>query len=239
VGSPDNRPIIVRESVIINQNKKPWYLGPYFILSTVLVVVTLGFPLIGDQLSAYQLKLTLSLLLFGALYAVVGDRRLFRILGALLLPLFVGNWVFDPANHTLWARATASVTMLFLLATTIAIFANVIAAKRVTTDIIFGAVAVYMLIGVIVAIFFQLLQDADPGTVVTNIDAASNETFARFLYFSFITLTSVGYGDFSPISPAARALAMASGIFGQLYIAILIGKLVGIYTAQELRDTDQ
>jgi hypothetical protein len=46
------------------------------------VVVTLGFPLAEGQLSAYQLKLTLSLLLFGALYAVVGERRLFRVLGA-------------------------------------------------------------------------------------------------------------------------------------------------------------
>lgn len=199
----------------------------------------MGFPLVGNRLSAYHLKLSLTLLLFAALYAVVGDRRLFRILGALLLPLFIGNWVTDPAEHTFWAQATSSLTMLFLLTTTIAILANVIAATRVTIDVIFGAVAVYMLIGVIVAIFFQVLHDANPGNVISNLDAGARDVFGTILYFSFITLSSVGYGDFAPISPAARALAMATGIFGQLYIAILIGKLVGIYTAQELRNPEQ
>jgi hypothetical protein len=229
----------IEEFAVINEDQRPWYLGPYFILSTVLVVVTLGFPLAEGQLSAYQLKLTLSLLLFGALYAVVGERRLFRVLGALLLPLFAGTWIFDPSDNSLWAHATASITMLFLLTTTISILASIIAAKRVTTDIIFGAVAVYMLVGVIVATLFQLIHDVTAVGVITNIAAAGQDAFSEYLYFSFITLTSVGYGDFAPITPAARALAMATGIFGQLYLAILIAKLVGIYTAQELRDSDR
>lgn len=234
----DNSSNIV-EFAVINEQLKPWYLGPYFILSAVLMVVTLGFPLAEGFLSAYQLKLTLSLLLFGALYAVVGERRLFRVLGALLLPLIIGNWAFDPADHSLWAQLTSSMIMLFLLTTTISILASIIAAKRVTTDIIFGAVAVYMLVGVIVAVLFQLLHDIGAGGVITHIDKVGQDAFAEYVYFSFITLTSVGYGDFAPLTPAARTLALATGIFGQLYLAILIAKLVGIYTAQELRDSDQ
>ena len=205
----------------------------------MLVVVTLGFPLAEGVLSAYQLKLTLSLLLFGALYAVVSERRLFRVLGAVLLPLIIGNWAFDPAVHSLWAQLTSSMIMLFLLTTTISILASIIAAQRVTTDVIFGAVAVYMLVGVIVAVLFQLLHDIGSGGVITNIDKVGQAAFAEYVYFSFITLTSVGYGDFAPVTPAARTLALATGIFGQLYIAILIAKLVGIYTAQELREPDQ
>ena len=52
------------------------------------------------------------------------------------------------------------------------------------------------------------------------------------LYFSMITLTSVGYGDMVPVGAAAKSLAMFTGVFGQLYVAILVAKLVGIYTAQ-------
>jgi hypothetical protein len=229
---------IYKELGDIDATQKPWYLGPYFILSAVLIVVTIAFPLIGTMLDVYLLKVTLSLLLFGALYAVVADRRIFRILGVLLVPLIVGNWLFDPTEHTAWGQATATVTMLFLLTTTVAIFARVIMARRVTADIIFGAVAIYMLIGVIVANLFLLLHNIDPGTVVTNLDAMGHDSFPQFLYFSFITLTSVGYGDFAPVSPASRTLATATGIFGQLYLAILIAKLVGIYTAQSLRDSE-
>jgi len=222
----------------IGTAQKPWYVGPYFILSAILMVVTIAFPLIGTVLDAYLIKVTLSLLLFGALYAVVGDRRIFRILGVLLVPLLVGNWLFDPAEHTIWAKATATITMLFLLTTTIAILASIIMARRVTADVIFGAVAVYMLVGVIVAILFQLLHDIEPGSVISNLNTVGHDTFPQFLYFSFITLTSVGYGDFAPVSPAARTLATTTGIFGQLYIAILIAKFVGIYTAQSLRETE-
>jgi hypothetical protein len=229
----------IEEFTVIDELQKPWYLGPYFILSAVLMVVTLGFPMAEGFLSAYQLKLTLSLLLFGALYAVVGERRLFRVLGSVLLPLIIGNWAFDPADHSLWAQLTSSFIMIFLLTTTISILASIIAANRVTADIIFGAVAVYMLVGVIVAVLFQLLHDIGSGGVITNIDKLGQDAFAEYVYFSFITLTSVGYGDFAPVTPAARTLALATGIFGQLYIAILIAKLVGIYTAQELRDSDQ
>jgi len=227
-----------KELPTITTDQKPWYLGPYFILSAVLMVVTLAFPLVGGILSAYALKITLSLLLFGALYAVVAEGRIFRILGALLLPLLAGNWLFDPADHTLWAQATSAVTILFFATTTIAIFASIIKATKVTADIIFGAVAVYMLVGVIVAILFLLLQNISPGGAVTNVDAVGQDPFSELLYFSFMTLTSVGYGDFAPVSPAARMLATATGVFGQLYLAILIAKLVGIYTAQTLRETE-
>jgi len=228
-----------KELTDIDTTPRPWYRGPYFILSAILMVVTIAFPLISSTLDAYLLKVTLTLLLFGALYAVVADRKIFRILGVLLLPLIVGNWLYDPAEQGLWAQTTATLTLLFLLTTTIVIFATIITATRVSTDIIFGAVAVYMLVGVIVAVLFQLLHNADPGSVVTHMDSISHDLFPQFLYFSFVTLTSVGYGDFAPASPEARTLATATGIFGQLYLAILIAKLVGVYTAQSITETRQ
>lgn len=228
-----------RELSNIDTDQRPWFLGPYFILSAVLFVVTIAFPLIGDILGAYVLKITLSLLLFGALYAVVGRGSIFRVLGLLLLPLLAGNWLFDPAEHTLWARATAAITILFLATTTIAIFVTIISARRVTTDIIFGSVAIYLLTAVIVATLFQVMNNFDPGSVATGIDVARDEIYPQFLYFSFITLTSVGYGDFSPVSPAARTIATVTGVFGQLYLAILIAKLVGVYTAQTLAESKE
>ncbi len=118
------------------------------------------------------------------------------------------------------------------------ILKHVITARRVSEDIIFGSVAVYLLLGVLWALAFELLNGVMPGMVIRTvgeiITADQRATlFSEFTYFSFITLTSVGYGDLAPISTQARALAMVEGIFGQLYTAILVGKLVGMYVAQE------
>ena len=228
-----------KELTSIATDQRPWYLGPYFILSAVLMLVTMALPLIANILGAYVARVTLSLLLFATLYAVVGDRRIFRVLGVLLLPLIAGNWLFDPADIALWARATAVVTMLFMGTTTVAIFASIISAKKVTTDVIFGAVAVYLLVAVIVANLLHVLNYIEPGSVLTSVTDAGPELFPEFLYFSLVTLTSVGYGDIAPVGPAARVVATVTGVFGQLYLAILIAKLVGIYTAQSISETGQ
>ena len=113
-----------------------------------------------------------------------------------------------------------------------------IRSKRVSADTIFGAVAVYLLFGVIVAMLFYFLNNIAPGSVIASVGEATNlveryDQFSDILYFSFVTLTSVGYGDLTPIGPAARGLAMFEGVVGQLYLAVLIARLVGIHVAQE------
>ena len=66
-----------------------------------------------------------------------------------------------------------------------------------------------------------------------------SDNYAVFLYLSFITLTAVGYGEHTPYGAAARSVAVFTGLFGQLYVAILIAKLVGLYTAQSMEDSNR
>jgi hypothetical protein len=100
----------------------------------------------------------------------------------------------------------------------------------ITADRIRGAIAVYLLIGVLWCLAYQLLDHVAPGsfhfpeTVVLIRGRISH----RLAYFSFVTLTTVGYGDITPIHPVARALATAEAFVGQLYPAILIGRLVSL-----------
>jgi len=127
---------------------------------------------------------------------------------------------------------------VILVAATAAILRNIITTRRANQDIIFGSVAVYLLFGMFWALAFELLNEIMPGTVIPSVGEIMTaqeraELFPEFTYFSFITLTSVGYGDLAPISAQARALAMVEGMFGQLYTAILIAKLVGVQVTQE------
>jgi hypothetical protein len=218
----------------------PWYLAPYFVLTTTLLMVTLLYPLAQAGDSTFLRNTVVNLMLLASLYAMIDRKRVFRTLGILLIPMLATNWVSEQGSAL--AQYSAVATMLFLLVTTLAVLMHVIQAQRVNADMIYGSVAVYLLVGIIVALCFLFLHNMDPGSVVQSLDQADplgggSDNYAVLLYFSFIALTSVGFGDLAPVSAGARSLAMFAGLFGQLYMAILIAKLVGVYTAQEMEKT--
>ena len=101
---------------------------------------------------------------------------------------------------------------------------------RVTVYRVFGGIAGYLLIGYTWTFAYQLLLLQTPGAI--HFEPAVSETFSQqpshLIYFSFVTLTTVGYGDVHPVDPAARSLAITEALVGQLYLAILIASLVGM-----------
>jgi hypothetical protein len=125
--------------------------------------------------------------------------------------------------------------VLFLALVVVAILAHVFKSMRITRETIAGAVCAYLLIGAMWAHVFSVIENVSPNSFADN----SIEAYAasgpepmrnradRFTYFSFVTLTTLGYGDITPMTRAAKNLAALEAIFGQLYLAILIARLVG------------
>ena len=223
----------------LQQNTAPWYLGPYFILTLALLLSAIIYPIGVEIFGSGLLRFTNTALLLASVYAIVKNRLLFRVLLVLVVPILFSEWFVDPyATYEVLDWITTLATNALLFAVLVAVFADVIRSQRVTGDTIFGAVAVYLLFGVIMAMMFHFLNNVSPGSVIASVGEATSileryDQFGELLYFSFVTLTSVGYGDLTPISPPARSLAMLEGIVGQLYLAILIARLVGIHIAQE------
>lgn len=222
-----------------HQNKQagPWYRGPYFILTLTVFTVVLVYPLLSAQESPYLHDAMISALLFSSLYATVDMKWVFRSLAVLLLPILIGTWGFVEVPGQLANKMAAIGTLLFLLVTNIAVLTHVIVARRITADMIFGSVAVYLLVGINIALLLMFIHYLAPGSVLDTLNPSDPWTrevsnFSTLLYFSMITLTSVGYGDAVPSGQLARSIAVFTGIFGQLYVAILVAKLVGLYTAQ-------
>ncbi len=91
-----------------------------------------------------------------------------------------------------------------------------------------GALSVYLLLGVIWALLFALLRLFD-GSALANVTGAPGQPGAtgELLYFSYVTLTTLGYGDVAPSSPLARSLAILEAVNGQLFLAVLIASLIG------------
>jgi len=216
----------------------PWYLGRYFIICCVMIAVTLLYPMAQSYVGIILLRLMFTAILLSALYTAIRKPRLYRGLLLLLIPTLLANWIVNPGDHPGLIILSSSATLFILIAAIGVILHHIIAARRVSEDIIFGSVAAYLLFGLLWAMAYELLNVIMPGMVISSageiLTAQERATqFSDFMYFSFITLTSVGYGDLTPIGTPARALAMVEGIFGQLYTAILIAWLVGVRVAQE------
>lgn len=166
-----------------------------------------------------------ALLLLSGVHAL-GQRPLARMLlmpvAVLTIALQAASWVW-PLGQA-WGLGTGLLSLLLLLAV---VLVQTLRSGPVTAHRIQGAVGAYVLLGLIwahaYALATVLLPGAFAGAAISVADGPRG-----WLYFSFVTLTTVGYGDVVPVHPAARSLAMLEAVAGPLYLAILIARLVSL-----------
>ena len=113
------------------------------------------------------------------------------------------------------------------------ILAYVFRAHHVDAGVILGSLCVYMMAAVIWAEFYGLLEHLRPGSISFPPVDTLIGTRGVLQYFSFVTITTVGYGEIHPVAPLARAAAATEALVGQLYLVVLVARLVGLHTAQE------
>jgi len=150
--------------------------------------------------------------------------------------LFVIAAVAVPADAALASRAAhligglASVAALTII--TIVIAWEAIHEHWVTRDTLFGALAVYLMIGVTSTVLFELIEVSAPGSFTNLQGLSQSQLFAELNYFSLVTLTTLGYGDIAPVAPVARTLATTEAIVGQFFVAAVVGLLISRGGAQ-------
>jgi hypothetical protein len=116
--------------------------------------------------------------------------------------------------------------------------------ERVTLDTVFGGICVYLMIGLIWVLAYSIVEYLQPGSFrvdggpLTRPLDPGEFRHAELMYFSFVTLTTVGYGDILAKSTPARALAAAEAVVGSLYLAVFIARLVGLHMFHQRRDLD-
>lgn len=120
-------------------------------------------------------------------------------------------------------------SLLTLLVLTVVVLIQVFRPGRITPPRIMGAVAAYLLLGIMWGYCYHLVLRLDPGAfLMSPMPRTEAEWKASLLYFSFVTLTTVGYGDILPVHTLARSLANLEALIGQLFPAILIARLVSL-----------
>lgn len=202
-----------------------------------LVVLLVSYPFFKDNPTGAALGGMTSLLVLGAgVYALRTCRKTRIVVGVLALCALAASLfsLLGQIRGSLYAEISFSA---YYAVTTVAVFAEVIRLRRFDMDAILGAVSVYLLIGVAFGSFFDLVETIQPGSFCLHAAAAGEASmgFRPLLFFSFMTLTSVGYGDITPVTELAQSLSILEGVVGVLYIAVLVGGIINAYRPQESR----
>ena len=185
------------------------------------------------------ISLLFTLVLLAAVFAVANRKHSLAIALVLAVPAIAGRWI----NHfrpDLIHPSVFLVCSLVLLAFVIAhLLRFVLRAPVVTVEVLCGSIAAYLMLGLMWTVAYWLVDQLTPGGAFsfnTNRGGQSINGFTGF-YFSFITLSTVGYGDITPISRFARWLAALEAMTGLLYVAVLIARLVSLYSNPKSDDS--
>ena len=204
----------------------------FVLLLLVLIVLLIAYPYFPDnQLGAFLGALMSLILLVSGVYAVRMNKRT-HIVASILAFLAGSASVMALARGTRGHPLVESAFFLFQAFTTVVIFLEVIKAKQVTKETIYGIVCVYLLIGVTFGTLYDLNETLQPGSFQINVSVEGKDSirWRDMIFFSFMTLTTIGYGDITPVTTQAQSLALIEGVIGVLYVAVLVARMVGIYS---------
>ena len=176
-------------------------------------------------------SLLLSLVLLSAVLAVSDRKGVLLTALVLAIPAIAGRWI----NH-FWpdvVRPAVFLTAALLLTAFVVVnlLRFVLRAPSVNVEVLCASISAYLMLGLMWTMAYWLVDQLTPGAFSFNTNAGkqSMNGFNAF-YFSFITLSTVGYGDITPVSRIARWLAAMEAMTGLLYVAVLIARLVALYS---------
>jgi voltage-gated potassium channel len=216
--------------------------GRFTVLLMTILTFLVAQPIFSGHTFAENLvSLWISIVLLAALYAFRSARIYFVIALVLLVPSLGGRIALLFTSNPAIENVSAISSCLFLAVTVIALISRLFIVKSVTLDTISAGICAYLLTAVAFAYSFAVVELRHPGSFSTELfertaghGAPLLASFHNFLYYSFVCLTTTGFGDIAPVSGGARSLSVMESVFGQLYVAILIARLVSLQVAQSM-----
>jgi len=180
-----------------------------------------------------------SLVLLAGIVAVADRKRVLVIAIVLAIPAIAGRWInhFRPDLAPPAVFLTAGLVLIAFVVANLLRF--VLRAPSVNVEVLCASISAYLMLGLMWTMAYWLVDQLTPGGAFsfnTNAGPRSMNGFTGF-YFSFITLSTVGYGDITPVSRIARWLAAMEAMTGLLYVAVLIASLVSLYSTPKSNDS--
>jgi Ion channel len=211
--------------------------SPLLFLLIALLALLLLYPFFAGSIMAHAAWdiCTFAILLLG-IYAISHVRRHVVTTVVLAIAVLGTRWSGYVIDNAMLLLVNYGLGVIFFALTACLLLADVLRKGAVTADKIYGALCVYLLIGLTWGFMFLTLEGCQPGSFLFGQGRSSGieKDPATLVYFSFVTLSTVGYGDITPLSHPARAFAFMEAIIGQIYLAVLVARLVGLHIAYSM-----
>lgn len=217
--------------------------GPLLTALSVALLATGPLDRAGyGELSA---ALSIPIVLATAAIAVYRTHRHGWIIVVVWAAMSTAEALVDLRVHPVLAVSLRLGDSLFVGAITVALLHGLLQARRVTLDTILGGITIYLFIAVFFLSLYAAVEMASPGSFVDRgeplqqvSDDLGNRSYPALAYYSIVTMTTLGFGDITPVGSIARSLSAAEAVVGQLYVAIMIAFLVGTLIAQRGNEDD-
>ena len=201
-----------------------------FLLVAILSMI-IGSPFV-DELFHYGITpdILLTIVFIAAIYAI-GHKTHHLVISVLLaLPMLVSVWTsFLYRNIHLFIIGEIFAA-LFIGFTILRMIQFIFNEKEVSKEVIYAAVIVYLLMAMMWSFAYALLEYVYPDSF--SYPGGPGEDTFRFLYFSFVTITTLGYGDITPLTRKASSLVMLEAVTGQMYLVVVVAWLVGMHVSR-------
>lgn len=208
--------------------------GRFFFLLASLILLIIVAPFLREYaVASWLIGLSSVFILAAVIHAVQHERKITIVFFSVMAILTVVFSFLELLYHTpLFNLVSMSLYIVFFLASIFALHSEVYGSDEITGDSLYGSICVYLLIGVMYGSVYMFLETLHPGSFQHNV-SLEKQTFTQhqMYYYSFVTLTTLGFGDILPTSLMAKSITMIESITGIFYLAILVSRLV----AQQLR----
>ena len=223
----------------INKTRHHWedplLTGLTIVLLVMMFVVA---PLQALGIFGFQIfELLLAIMLVAGVFVISGSRTAVAAMLVALVMIITATVLRIRSPSILDLNLFAGAWLIVGVTLAWAVARSIFAAGRITYHRIVGAVLLYLTVAIIFAAFYTFIGTLQP-TAFANMKVEDSPKLAtELIYFSFATMTTTGYGDISPLHPMARALCNLEAIFGQLYHATLLARLVTLEIAHREKDS--
>jgi hypothetical protein len=216
---------------------------PYQFVFMALMVAILAEAIVPDLLGAmHAADIMVVLVISVALMTAIQERKQAVIALVLGVPAILLRLTTSAIpDNAVRNRAILMFSALFFAYLIWNVLHDIYSEKRSTGERVFGALCAYVFIGIVFALLYAHLEFRDPDAYAFHLsneslveEASSEATLVpMFTYYSFVTLTTLGYGDITPISDAARTLAWMEALIGQLYLAVMVASFVAVHISKK------
>ncbi len=205
-----------------------------YLLISILVFSFVVPILYGNSIKSLLFEISYSVMLF-SIFSIIDKKS--KYLRYILLVSISTIWLNYFIDYNIVKYITYTFSTFVLLIVTGVLIYQVVNSKFITSKVIIETISGYLLLGVVLFFLNLMVLANNPDAILFGYDDNS-EKFSDVIYYSYITISTIGYGEITPVSPVARSLSIFFGVISQLYLALIIAFILGKYINVKQNDTN-